>query len=227
MSNLNSILHKIESASAIPVANAWVPQFTSARYGKTSSTRCRSCNNQLHGHYFIVNRQKVCLDCAELARQGLPVVRPGSWMNALVLGIGGAILGMIFYSAFTFATGLTIGYLAVAVGWLVGTAIMAGTDSVGGRPLQYLAVLLTYIAISLSELPILLYSAYAHPDPTSNLGTLLLQAIVNGLLSPFQRFNGNLLSAILNLVILVLGLRIAWRITRARRFTVAGPFGTE
>ena len=61
---------------------------------------------------------------------------------------------MIVYATFTIVTICTIGYIALAVGWLVAKAIMKGSNGIGGRRYQVAAVLLTYAAISLAAVPI-------------------------------------------------------------------------
>ena len=181
----------------------------------------------LAGEYYIVNRQRVCSKCADLVREGYAITRAGAWIDALVFGLAGAFIGTILYAAFTVTTGFTIGFFALAVGWIVGAAIMAGDDNVGGKHLQILATLLTYAAITLKELPVTLYQAYLHSGSTTEWFNSLPKAIATGLASPFLLFNTNAFRGVLNLVILAVGLRIAWRITAARRQVVAGPYCTE
>src|SRR5262249_4249110 len=72
----------------------------------------------------------------------------------VLFGIAGAIAGMILYSTFTILTGIIIGYVSLAVGWLVGTAMKKGSQGVGGRRYQIAAVALTYAPVSLSAIPI-------------------------------------------------------------------------
>ena len=60
----------------------------------------------------------------------------------------------VLYAGFTIVTGLYIGYVSLAVGWLVGKAIMLGSKGIGGRRYQIAAVVLTYAAVSLAAVPI-------------------------------------------------------------------------
>jgi predicted outer membrane lipoprotein len=57
----------------------------------------------------------------------------------MIFGVGGAILGLILYSAFGIITGLEIGYLPLAVGYIVGKAVGMGSGGVGGRRYQIAA----------------------------------------------------------------------------------------
>src|SRR4029077_1530386 len=52
------------------------------------------------------------------------------------------------------ATGWVVGYVSLAVGYLVGKAIILGSRGAGGRRYQVAAVLLTYMAVSLGAVPI-------------------------------------------------------------------------
>ena len=51
-------------------------------------------------------------------------------------------------------TGWVIGHLPLAVGYLIGRAMMKGSGGLGGRRYQIAAVLLTYAAVSLAAIPV-------------------------------------------------------------------------
>ena len=76
--------------------------------------------------------------------------------RAVLFGIGGAILGFVIYVAFALLTGLIAGIISLAVGYLVGKAMNQGSGGIGGRRHQIAAVILTYMAVSLSAVPIAL-----------------------------------------------------------------------
>lgn len=212
------------SSPASPRTDTFVPQFSTADYGKRPTIHCNLCSNGIASQYFKVNGQKVCSTCAEQARSGQSTASRGSLMGALLLGSIGAILAMIIYSVVTMATGWTIGYLAIAVGWIVGKSVMAGASGVGSSRIQAVALLFTYAAISLNELPLVLYQAYNHPGSVNDWPALLQEVAITGVTAPFVHFNTNPLNAGLSLVILLIGLRIAWRLTQIRPLAVAGPF---
>jgi hypothetical protein len=183
-----------------------VPQFTTAVYsGNTGETQCKADSH-------------------------------AAFVRGLIFGIGGAILGLAIYAGFALATGLMIGYISLAVGYIVGKAIVMGSDGVGGRRYQVAAVLLTYIAVSLAAIPIAVSqhmkqrsaqhtqvsgsAAVGAPKmgPAKAVGVLALI----GLASPFLALS-NPVQGIIGLIILLVGLQIAWKITAARPITVPGP----
>jgi hypothetical protein len=75
-------------------------------------------------------------------------------MRALLFGIGAAIVGMAVYATFVIVTGWIIGYVALAVGWMVGTAIKKGSGGIGGKRYQIAAAALTYAAVSMAAIPV-------------------------------------------------------------------------
>jgi len=81
----------------------------------------------------------------------------GLFIRGLLFGIGGALLGLALYTAVGIITGLEIGLVALAVGWLVGKSIVTGSKGRTGRRYQIAALVLTYVAVSLSAVPIAVY----------------------------------------------------------------------
>ena len=182
-------------------------------------------------------------------------------MRGILFGVGGAIVGLILYSAFGIITGIEIGYVALAVGWLVGTAIKKGSNGIGGRRYQIAAVALTYAAVSLSAVPIgISYmmkerksadtskaaaaaspsaGSVSNPDKSSleeesasstlpakeekSLVAIAGSLLFVGLASPFLGLQGGF-SGIIGLVIIFVGMRIAWKMTAGPRLEILGPF---
>jgi hypothetical protein len=158
--------------------------------------------------------------------------------------------GLILYATVAIVTGWTIGYLGLAVGWLVGKGMIKGSNGLGGRRYQIAAVLLTYAAISMATIPIGISYALKHqhaivqkqasenpfpgdaqspppsptPKPKTPVGALIGRLALYGLASPFLEFRGNVGSAAIGLFILFIGLRIAWTMTAAKPLAVDGPY---
>jgi hypothetical protein len=228
-----------------------MPQFTTAEYAQPRGDQCAACKQPLTAQYYRVNGKMACPSCTERLQRTLPQDSHAAYVRGILFGVGAAILGMIFYAGFTILTGLYVGYVSLAVGWFVAKAIMLGSKGIGGRRYQILAVLLTYAAVSLAAVPIAI-SAYvkakdkistaqtqkqstaadqaAHPEqspdaPAENsraaaLGRLLLL----GLASPFLELQDPLHGAI-GLLILFVGIRIAWRMTQnSRSADIQGPY---
>ena len=236
------------------------PQFGTAEYKSASgSDSCKSCQQELTGTYFRINGMLACEKCTRQLQAQTPKDTHAIYVRGILFGVGGAIAGLILYSAFGIITGIEIGYVALAVGWLVGTAIKKGSNGVGGRRYQIAAVALTYAAVSLSAIPLgISYmmkakkpavattaaasssgSSATDPNetppsndsetvvqpvkPQSSLGNIVGALIFAGLASPFLELQGGF-SGIIGLVIIFVGMRIAWKITAGPRLEILGPF---
>ncbi len=131
------------------------PQFGTAEYKSSSGPdRCKSCDTTLTSRYFRINGALACENCAERLKQQVPKDSHQAFVRGIVFGLGGAFLGLILYAAFGILTGLVIGYVSLAVGYIVGKAIKMGSGGMGGRRYQIAAALLTYSAVSIAAIPI-------------------------------------------------------------------------
>jgi len=233
-----------------------VPQFGVAEYPSAPGTDiCKSCNQPAVGSYYRVNGAVACERCKEQLEAQLPKDGHAAFVRGLMFGVGGAILGLILYAAFGIITGLEIGYISLAVGYIVGKAMRMGSRGIGGRRYQVVAVILTYAAVSMSAIPIGI-SQYAKekkaqpqahvPKPPSadhesvnpglaptpapqpekpkmGLGAALAGLAVLGLASPFLELQDPF-HGVIGLVILLVGIRIAWQLTANPKIEILGPF---
>lgn len=235
------------------------PQFGVAEYKNSGAEICVGCNKPLTGSYYRVNGKLACDACVQQVKMRSPQDSHSAFVRAILFGIAGAVLGLIIYSAFAILTGIMIGYVALAVGWLVATAMKKGSQGVGGRRYQIAAVALTYAAVSLSAIPIGISfylkekkpvahataaqnaSSSTSPDTADQssstlesadspqpiakpaAGALIASMLFAGLASPFLELQSGI-SGILGLVILFVGIRIAWKITSAPALEILGPF---
>lgn len=115
------------------------------------------CQKPITGTYYRANGAMVCDVCADRVKRGLPQDSHVGFAKAIVYGLGGFLAGLILYAGFSIATGIQIGYLSLAVGWVVGKAMMMGSGNIGGRRYQIAAVVLTYAAVSIAAIPIALH----------------------------------------------------------------------
>jgi hypothetical protein len=114
----------------------------------------------------------VCDSCADRVKRANPQDSHAAFVRAILFGFGGFLAGLAAYAGFSIATGIQIGYLSLAVGWIIGKAMMAGSGNIGGRRYQIAAVLLTYAAVSMSAIPIaLFYHPAAEQKQTINQTT--------------------------------------------------------
>lgn len=274
------------------------PQFGKAEYvGESGTDLCSSCGQPVGAMYFRVNRAMSCTACAQSVKTAIPGDSHAAYVRALLFGAGGAVIGLIAYSAFGIITGLVLGYLSLGVGYVVGKAMMAGSKGVGGRRYQIAAVLFTYAAVSMSAIPMAIAYSVKHgraariqktasiadeekqlqkefgssaskpipprtdsqssnpdgssalstsPTASSNLATSTAQATNStarrrvpvshrspaaalgylamlGLISPFLEFQDPV-HGLIGLVILMVGIRIAWQLTAAKQPDIVGPF---
>ena len=239
------------------------PQFGTAEYQPQSSGEsCKTCGSPITGRYFLINGVMACWACAQKTEASLPKDTHGAFTRGILFGMGGAILGLILYSTVGIVTGLEIGYVSLAVGYIVGRAVLLGTSGVGGRRQQIAAALLTYAAVSISAVPMSIYYSMqedragkpaitssdvvpvdaddtaepaAEPEADSAVdtaatseagpglaGSLVFLAVI-GLASPFLGL-ASPVSGLIGLVILFVGIRIAWTMTAGNPVEIAGPF---
>jgi hypothetical protein len=230
------------------------PQFGTAEYVRSpDADRCQFCQQPITANYYRLNGAMACSSCAEKAQSELPKNEDShaDYMRALLFGAGAAVAGLILYATFEIMTGIIIGYISLAVGWMVGKAMIKGSNGRGGRHYQITAALLTYAAVSMAAIPIWIHYAGEHKQHTSqqeradeqreldrdsgqqldtppakpaiNRGKALLQLAFLGLASPFLELADPFHGAI-GLFILFIGIRIAWQTTRATGRALDGPF---
>jgi hypothetical protein len=244
------------------------PQFGTAEYKSSSGPdRCKSCNTTLTGRYYRINGALTCENCAERLKQQVPKDSHSAFVRGIVFGLGGALLGLILYAAFGILTGLMIGYVSLAVGYIVGKAIKMGSGGMGGRRYQIAAALLTYSAVSIAAIPIYISQMvkdkkaekqaqvqHALPQapapaqlqapeaedsavpqtppsqtpapatkPSVGLGAALGLMVLVGLASPFLELQDPF-HGIIGLIILFVGIRIAWKLTAGVKVDILGPF---
>jgi hypothetical protein len=243
------------------------PQFQKAEYAGRGGDRCKLCGASLGAAYWRVGTNMTCQACAEKVKSAAPQDSHSAFTRGVLFGIGGAIIGLIIYATFTIATGIYLGYVALAVGYIVGKSIRMGSNNMTGRRYQIAAVILTYAAVSMAAIPIGIsqvvkekhraqVASHAQqvispdnsdpamvtpPTPTPlpqanrlpprpapqpvNWSRLVVSLVFVGLASPFLELAQYGFGGIIGLVILLVGIRIAWQITGAPRIPpVSGPF---
>jgi hypothetical protein len=234
-----------------------IPQFGTAEYiGSPGNDRCQFCQRPIANRYYRLNGAMACGACAERAISELPKYTHANYVRGLLYGAGAAVAGLILYAGFEIATDIIIGYISLAVGWMVGKAMMKGSNGQGGRRYQIAAALLTYAAVSMAAIPIWIHYASQHhqnasqqqklaeeqrqlenesgrrPEapaaerPSPNKGKMLVSLALLGLASPFLELTSPV-HGLLGLFILLIGIRIAWQITGRKLPALDGPFASS
>ena len=229
------------------------PQFGKAEYSdKPAEVTCSACGQKISSAWYRVNGAPACADCTRRLQEEAPKDSHGAFVRGLLFGVGAAIVGFVLYVVFALTTGLVIGYVSLAVGFLVGKGIALGSRGVGGRRYQIAAVALTYMAVSLAAVPIAISvhmkqksekqqsqasapvsvttpsspnesaAEPAAPAAKMSFGKALGMLTLLGLASPFLELSDPM-HGIIGLIILLVGIRIAWQLTAARPLEITGP----
>ena len=132
----------------------------------------------------------------------------------------GALVGLALYVISAVTPGLIIGWVSLAVGFIVGKAMRMGSRGVGGRRHQVAAALLTYFAVSMSAVPIAIEQVHSQLIVSSKtVAELAITSIASPILDLRDPVHG-----IIGLIILFVGIRFAWRFTAAPALNVSGPY---
>ena len=94
------------------------------------------------------------MPCAKVMKDASPEDASSSYKRAVLFGGIAAFIAFIFYSIFALATGWLPGYFAFFAGYAIAKLMMVGSGKIGGRKYQVTAIFLTYMALSLSAIPI-------------------------------------------------------------------------
>ena len=241
------------------MASGSSPQFDTAHFGGKDT--CALCGLAIGSSYYRLQGQLICSACG-LSRKTELESAPDRFRGAVLWGLGAALLGLALYSIVGIVTGYEIGFVSLAVGFIIGKGVLKGSGGVGGRRYQILAVILTYFAVSMSAIPIGVgmlmkgspevaaeqsdveeeavaetgedaageaaaeegaATETAAEEKGGGVGLLLLTLLGLGLASPFLGL-AEMPGGIIGLIILLVGMQIAWRITGEAPGAVEGPF---
>jgi hypothetical protein len=200
-----------------------LPNFEKAEYAAgpgVGAERCLRCRQSLTKHFFLLNGQPLCEQCADAAVAAPAEGADAAFLKAMLNGLAAAIIGCILYAVVEIATGWTIGYMALAVGWLVGKGMKLGSGGRGGRRYQFVAVALTYCAVSCASLVMILYGLRGRQILITERFVVrsIEYILILPLLSLRTGFNG-----MIGLFILFIGLRAAWSMTAGAEYRITGP----
>ena len=114
---------------------------------------CRGCGEPIRDTYYEVNGSLVCGACRAVIERPRGT-RLRRVLQATALGTLAAIGGSLLYFGVAALTGREFGLVAIAVGYMVGTAVRKGSGGRGGWAYQTLAIALTYLAIVSTYVPL-------------------------------------------------------------------------
>jgi hypothetical protein len=179
--------------------------------------RCVVCKLPIADSYFHAQGQVVCPNCAgriQSGQQAPPAIALG---RAALYGLGAAAAGCALYAAVAILLHLEIGIIAIAVGIMVGKAIRAGSNGLGGRPQQ----ILHQGKAGQSDAPRAVDSATpkSRMSPVGAIVTLLLIFAA----APFLNLTSGI-GGLISLFIIFIGLRQAWKLTGRNEILLMGPY---
>ncbi len=192
-------------------------QFDKAEFQSGEPMTCGYCKNAVSGEYFLVGGSTWCPACrwaldSPERESGSPM---GRMATATAYGLVAAAVGMGLYFGIRWVTGgWEFSLIAIAIGWLVGKAVLAGSANRGGIGYQLMAVILTYCSIVSSYMPLILAEV-----ESVNALTIMVAFIIS-LAAPFLAGLEN----ILGLLIIGFGLWTAWNIPKKRELEIDGPY---
>jgi len=177
---------------------------------------CEGCNAPLSSQFYTLGTKKVCPVC----RNGLvaaSTAQAGTFFAALGLGAAAAVAGALVYWLVRVQFHIELGLVAIGVGYVVGAAVRRGSRGVGGRGFQIMAVILTYLAITMQYVPDVVSAM--HPE---GVAWLFAGPLIFGLALAAPFLGG--LSNLIGIVILGVGLWEAWKLTASSASSLKGPF---
>ena len=194
-------------------------QFGRAEYASPAGPQCAACQRPLSSAYYEINTRIICESCFSQTQrtqaQGSGMV---PFFNALLFGVGAAIAGAVIYFAVAAMTGYEFGLIAIVVGFMVGWAVRKGSEGRGGVGYQFLAVILTYLAIVSTYIPSILKQFSQVNAETSPVGWMVIFAIA--CLAPWLAGIRN----IVGWIIIGIGLYQAWKFNKRVPLQISGPF---
>jgi len=223
----------------LDVAASGEPQRISEHPDKTSTLVCAFCYQLIAGKRYLVGSKAACTKCAMAAKAAAVeagetvVLGPGvntaqessaAFAKRLLFGACAAVLGLAITSIFAILTGAYPGFLGPAVGWLVAKAIRSGGSGPAGRGSQIAAAVMTYVAISLAEIPAVIAQLQGQGRVSStDMAALdwtkfLPIAILGSLLSPLLLLRG--IFDVMGFMALLAGLLIAYKTASVRSASV-------
>ena len=185
---------------------------------------CAQCATPITDRYYTLGTHLLCESC-HLAFQNAKA--PGNaasrFLGAVALGAVAAAIGCALWMLVTELTGYQIGLIAIVVGYIVGIAVHVGARRVGGPLYQLLAVFLTYTAIVMTYVPMIVNQLMAGGDSGGSEVLAWYAAVPLAYAVPFLMGFENIIG------ILIIGFALwqAFRMNARVKIELQGPFRLE
>ena len=207
---------------------------------------CTACKLTIATQYYDVNGHPLCGTCrAAVVAAAQTPKGMAAFVKAALFGAGAGIVGAAIYYAVIAIAQLEIGIVAILIGYMVGYSVRRGVNGRGGLRFQVLAAVLTYMAVAMAYTPVAIQEAMRDSKPAAQataatapgversaparlgrarlvLGLVFFAGLMLAL--PVLVVIGSMPSGLISAVIILLGMRQAWKMTGAPIMRVAGPF---
>ena len=119
---------------------------------------CAACSKAVTSAYYQVNDAITCPSCRATLEEQVngTGTRAGRMLRATLFGAIGGAIGAGIYYAILAKTGYEIGFIAILVGWLVGSGVRRGSGGRGGWRYQAIAMAMTWFAIGAVYAPLIM-----------------------------------------------------------------------
>lgn len=192
--------------------------FDRAELGQSDAPRlaCTTCHEDVVQSYYTVGERVVCSRCRERAQDHGSAL--GRFFRAAGAGFGVAVVGALVWWGVRELTGYELAIISIGIGIGVARAILWGTRRRTTTFYRILAVVITYLGISLSYAPILAAQlAEGGPvRPVQAIAAVLFSVVMPPLIAK---------ESFLSILIFGFGLLRAWTMSvPTGEHVVAGPF---
>ncbi len=160
---------------------------------------CASCEGPLVDRYYLSDSGLLCSTCATA---GIAADVPGSVFDATLQGMLALLVMTLLWAALTYITGYEFGVVGIVVGAAIGVAVRHGAGGRNDRMFRWMAVGMTYLAISVGTLG---YTLMVHHIAVDALDIVFLVVAWPVILTRSAPQDG-----ILGLIILGVALQAAW-----------------
>jgi hypothetical protein len=221
-------------------------QFERVEGAAAAATACAACQRSIPDAYYEAAGKVFCEPCKDAALVAqTDGSRIGRLFKAVVLGSVAAALCSVGWYAIVKLTGYEIGLVAIVVGLVVGGAVRVGSQDRGGWPYQIIAVLLTYVSIGVSYVPLVMDAMRVEAEkleaaeqearqatgevgepstPASREAAVVVGSVAVALMLPvLQVMDGGFVG----LLIVGFALYQAWKMNVRRSLAFSGPFRVE
>jgi hypothetical protein len=138
---------------SVPAGTANLDFDKAAYAGPVTARLCAACKQGIASEYYEVAGHVICSRCRDRV-VGATGDRWAFWRALLYGGLAG-IAGTVLWSLIIHLTDREWGIIAIVVGIAVGIAVRKGSRGRGGWKYQALAMVLTYVSITTSYVPLI------------------------------------------------------------------------